>query len=432
MRTLIFGAFFFLGQFSSLQAQEERRPVHIGTGNPDFFLDVLSFQSNDSSAARIDVYTQIAIEDLQFVAGDSGFTARYGITVDILNPDGNAVIEKTWSREVHARSFDETQSRKEYSSASGSFTLLPGSYEMRAELREVETGKASTQIRKMNVQNYTESPFSVSDIMLVNRVTSEGGQSTIVPNVSGNLYDLPNGFSFFFELYNRTGADSVALTYRVLDTKEKQMYVQSERRRLEGKKSEVIAKIDSARFPTGTYHLEVDAQTIQNSDTLTACKAKKSRHFVMRWGSVPLTLVDLNLAIKQTKYIASSKEYNAMTDAPTFEQKQKLFQEFWRKRDPSQGAQRNINMEEYYSRVQYANEHFSHFTEGWRTDMGMAFILLGAPSAVDRHPFEIDSKPYEIWSYYEFNSQIIFIDENGFGDYRLVTPIGDLVQRANR
>ena len=68
------------------------------------------------------------------------------------------------------------------------------------------------------------------------------------------------------------------------------------------------------------------------------CKAEKSRHFVMRWGSVPLTLADLDLAIKQTKYIASSKEYNIMTDASTFEQKQKLFQEFWRKRDPRPGC----------------------------------------------------------------------------------------------
>ena len=116
--------------------------------------------------------------------------------------------------------------RKKYSSASGSFTLLPGSYEMHAELREAESGKTSTQIRKMKVQNYTEPPFSLSDIMLVDRVTSERGQSMISPNVSGNLYDLPHGFSFFFELYNRTGADSVALTYRVVDTKENQMYVQ--------------------------------------------------------------------------------------------------------------------------------------------------------------------------------------------------------------
>jgi len=149
----------------------------------------------------------------------------------------------------------------------------------------------------------------------------------------------------------------------------------------------------------------------------------------MRWVSVPTTLAEIDLAIRQAKYIATSKEYEAMADAPTLEEKEKLFTEFWKKRNPSPGFSRNQAMEEYYNRVQYSNDHFSHFIDGWRTDMGMVFITLGAPGSVDRHPFEIDSKPYEIWTYYDYNRQVIFVDESGFGDYRLQTPIWDLVQR---
>ncbi len=432
MRRLFLSAFFFFAQFGFLRAQVDNRSDYVPIGIPAFYLDAMSFRSNDSSSSRIDIYTEVPFEVLQFAATDSGFVARYEITIDILNGDGNGIFEKTWNKEIYVRMFDETQSRGEFSPAMGSFTLAPGSYEMHVELREKESGKAFAQVRKMDVPNYAVTPFSVSDIMLVNRVKTERGQSTIVPNVSGNLYDLPHGFSFFFELYNKTGADSVALTYQVFDKKENRVYVHSEHRRLDGKKSEVIAAIDSARFPVGAYFLEVDAQTIPNADTVVTYLAEKRRDFVMRWGSVPTTLVDIDLAIKQTKYIASSKEYNAMADATTLEEKQKLFQEFWRKRNPSPGMQHNIKMEEYYSRVQYANEHFSHFTEGWRTDMGMAYIILGAPSSVDRHPFEGDSKPYEIWNYYDFDKQIVFVDESGFGDYRLITPIWDLVQRANK
>ncbi|MGA7160125.1 MAG: GWxTD domain-containing protein [Bacteroidota bacterium] len=431
MRTFILCVIFLISQFISLRAQEERRAEHLVTDNPDYYLDAMSFRSDDSSAARIDIYAQVPFNELQFVTVDSGFIARYEITIDILTLDGNAVLEKTWNQEVHVHMFDETQSRKEYSTTAGSFKLAPDDYEMRAELREGDSRKASLQTRKIHVQNYAETPFSVSDIMLVNEVTKEGKQSTIVPNVSGNLYDLPHGFSFFFELYNQAGADSAALTYRVFDRKEKLIYTQSEHRRLDGKKSEVIAKIDSARFPAGSYHLDITAETIRNSDSAPTYKSEKRRDFVMRWGSVPLTMDDLELAIKETKYIASSKEYNAMMDAPTLVEKQKLFREFWSKRDPSEGAQRNINMDEYYSRVQYSNDHFSHFIEGWRTDMGMVFILFGAPNTIDRHPFEIDSKPYEVWTYYDINTQIVFLDETGFGDYRLVTPIWDLVQHTN-
>jgi hypothetical protein len=80
-------------------------------------------------------------------------------------------------------------------------------------------------------------------------------------------------------------------------------------------------------------------------------------------------------------------------------------------------------MEQYYARVEYANKHFSHFMEGWRTDMGMVYIMFGPPSNVERHPFDIDSKPYEVWAYYDLNYQFVFVDSTGFGDYRLITPI---------
>ncbi len=53
----------------------------------------------------------------------------------------------------------------------------------------------------------------------------------------------------------------------------------------------------------------------------------------------------------------------------------------------------------------------------------MVFIILGPPNNVDRHPFEYDSKPYEVWEYYNLSKNFVFVDETGFGDYRLVTPM---------
>jgi hypothetical protein len=52
--------------------------------------------------------------------------------------------------------------------------------------------------------------------------------------------------------------------------------------------------------------------------------------------------------------------------------------------------------------------------------MGMVFIILGEPNDVERHPFEQGAKPYQIWYYYQQDRRFIFIDETGFGDYRLV------------
>ncbi len=103
---------------------------------------------------------------------------------------------------------------------------------------------------------------------------------------------------------------------------------------------------------------------------------------------------------------------------------------FWKKRDPNPNTPRNEKMEEYYARVDYANKHFSHYIDGWRTDMGMVYIMFGAPNNVDRHPFDLDAKPYEIWAYYDLNYSFVFVDQTGFGDYRLETPVWDVWNRV--
>ncbi len=82
-------------------------------------------------------------------------------------------------------------------------------------------------------------------------------------------------------------------------------------------------------------------------------------------------------------------------------------------------------MEEYFARVDYANEKFKTHREGWKTDMGMVFIIFGVPDNIDRHPFELGDPPYEIWDYYAINRRFIFVDESGFGEYRSVYPIWD-------
>ena len=38
------------------------------------------------------------------------------------------------------------------------------------------------------------------------------------------------------------------------------------------------------------------------------------------------------------------------------------------------------------------------------------------------HPFEINSKPYEVWYYNALNRRFVFVDYTGFGDYELVEP----------
>jgi GWxTD domain-containing protein len=115
----------------------------------------------------------------------------------------------------------------------------------------------------------------------------------------------------------------------------------------------------------------------------------------------------------------------AFKKAVTPDEKLRLWNDFWLKRDPTPGTPENEAKREYYRRIEYANVHFSILRkEGWLTDRGMVYITYGEPDQIEDHPFDIDSKAYQIWDYYQASDvrRFLFIDEWGDGDYRLQYP----------
>ena len=143
--------------------------------------------------------------------------------------------------------------------------------------------------------------------------------------------------------------------------------------------------------------------------------------FKILWQNLPDYIMDLQMAIKQLKHIATDEEYDHLMNAPPSRQQQ-LFNQFWKKKDLTPSTAANEKMEEYYRRVRYANMQFRGYREGWRSDMGKIYIIFGPPTDIERHPFSVNTKPYEIWYYYDLNRQFIFVDNEGFGEYRLKTP----------
>ena len=421
MRPLLFCILFSSAVFAQVEA---RQPVLTMS---EFFVDALNFSTGDSLTSRVDVYVQIPYDVLQFVKAGDQYVAKYEITMNFLNDNNSSVSEKIWTEEVKVSSFDYTGSKKAYSLTQRSAEVPPGSYTLKVRLHDNESGKNLPVLKKITTENYSTLSLAISDVMLVSRLATEGQRQTLVPNISGNIGENNNSFSIFFEVYASNPDDSLEFHYVISDAKGKQLLTKNHPYKMHGERGQVIARFDSTRYATGAYSINIEARSV-----LTNTKSqvvKKERSFVVRWGDMPISISDLDLAIRQMRYITKDEEYSKIIEAKTDEEKRTLFDNFWKKRDPNINTPRNEFMEEYYNRVAYANEHFSHYQPGWKTDMGMVFILFGSPNNVERHPFEINSKPYEVWSYYDFSRNVVFVDESGFGDYRLATQIWDLIQQ---
>ena len=134
-------------------------------------------------------------------------------------------------------------------------------------------------------------------------------------------------------------------------------------------------------------------------------------------------ITNIDLALKQMKYIIDD-DHHGKSKRRLKKDKENHFYALWKKMDPTPRTEHNELMEEYYRRVSYSNENFDGWKDGWETDRGMIYILFGPPDQVERtNPSMANSTLYQVWSYYKINKQFVFKDQNGFGDFRLESPM---------
>ncbi len=107
---------------------------------------------------------------------------------------------------------------------------------------------------------------------------------------------------------------------------------------------------------------------------------------------------------------------------------------FWNQRDPTPGTPENEYQEELMERFKYVNEFFGRSTtrEGWRTDMGRFYMILGPPASIERYEATLGLVPCQAWSYYgdrdkELPPQfiLVFYQRGGVGEYKLYDPVSD-------
>jgi GWxTD domain-containing protein len=411
-------------------AQVEVSGVTPETSEISFFVDAVSFASQTGAGSRLDVFTQVGYDALSFVKRDELYAAAYEMTISIFDSTNTLVSEKLWTEEVKGVSFERSVSPGLSSVSQRAFEVKPGNYSLRVVMRDKESGISRRVTRQILVSDFFKPDFSLSDIMLLSRVGMQGEKRSITPNISSNVGSIADAFFAYIEVYNTRKLDSVRFVTDVLNKKGERTLRVDTLVSLNPGRNERILRIPHASLPLGDFKLLVKARPVHESpDEDTSSLATTNRQIIVRWSGLSRSVKDLDLAIEQVRYIAKDDELSLLKDAKTQEEKQARFMAFWKKRDPNPNTPRNERMEEYYARVEYANKQFRHYVDGWRTDMGMVYIIFGAPNNVDRHPFEVDSKPYEVWAYYEINYSFVFIDQTGFGDYRLETPIWEVWQR---
>lgn len=385
-----------------------------------YFQDFLSFTSDKADLSRLDVYVQVPYKNLKFSKSSQGFTAKYSLTASVFDSSGSKmIVEKTWNETINVIDYNASTSKENYNLSKRSFDLTSGIYKIKTMLTDKDSRQEATGENIFEIKDFKKN-ISLSDLLLISRIDSK---NNIFPNVNRNYPSSKNKIQIYFETYLKDSINNnITLNISVINSDNQNIHTESESRNLKPGTNQIIYSLKEFEFDLGVYNLRV---AIVDSTGKEITYSSKS--FYSHWRGLPVVIKDIDKAISQTVYIASPEELDQMEDGENVQDKTKRFLEFWKKKDPSPNNDENEIFDEYFRRIIFSNENFSNYTEGWRSDRGMVYTILGPPNNVDRHPFEYDSKPYEVWEYYDLNRSFIFVDQTGFGDYRLVTPLsGDL------
>jgi GWxTD domain-containing protein len=118
------------------------------------------------------------------------------------------------------------------------------------------------------------------------------------------------------------------------------------------------------------------------------------------------------------RYFPPSEALDSLRKAPAAE-RGRLWKVFWRSTDPNTATPNHEDLDIYFARIALANARFrEEGLPGWRTDRGEAMVRLGDPDEV------FDASPQSEgrlirWGYTQFQLVLYFVDETGFGRFRL-------------
>ncbi len=353
----------------------------------------------------IELYLNAITKSLTFVRSGSGFGAFYEVSVTLRDRETrNIVAERTWVDTTWYAQYASTQ-RTDQILESRWLRTVPGDYLLIVQVEDRNTGKSFRRSLRVVVPDIADRRPSIGRILLQSR--------------------HPNGpFHPVVEFYLPMNIDSLradVYLYNIPDSAQQQVTVSMVKFRTDtlpasppyamsyasqwvplGFGTMSLDKVDTLRcdtvsvrtdtsgssasyvfpsLPKGIYMLTMRALVPHTGSRPGDTVLVTHRFFSLQGPGFPRPTT-LNELAEEMVYILTDKEMKYLQTSSSEQEKRHRFDSLWLSfvHDPTAAASL---IKRYYSRVEEANEYFTSVKEGWKTDRGMMYIMLGPPVGTD-------------------------------------------------
>ena len=365
--------------------------------------DIETVQAHGDSLSAVDLFLSIPFPSLIFEKAGGGFRSRCEITARLSDrSSGQPVEEVAWAETTFVERYEATQ-------GSGPVMIRkrigvpPGSYRADVTLEDVIGARKAIRAQSVTVADLADVRPALGRIMLI--AGKRGGApipqiSFFVParndstGCTVGAYNFPATSDSRFEIcVLRFVTDtSVALPphfYSILpippghslidfDTPDTAYHAW---RTVRAAHRDELPEFQIPPLRQGMYRIAITAATRMPGGADTMLSADRSYSIRGPGFPRPVTFGEL---IDAAVYLATVKEMTALRRAPGPEEQRKNFEAFWLSftGDP---ARASVLIRKYYGRVEEANRLFTIVREGWKTDRGMLYCVLGPPAEINNH-----------------------------------------------
>lgn len=412
-----------------------------------FFNFDYSVFKGEGEKSILEIYYSVNQHSLLYTQNGSNYEGGALLDITITNLSDNSI---TYSNLFKSPSIVNDTSKNNNQKLIGqvNYLLGQGKYELKIKGTDfADSLKYDVFEQEVAIDNISSTNVTISDIELASSIKkSENTNSPfykntleIIPNPSSLFGMNLNELNYYFEIYGLTESnisDVFYFNYSVYNLNNTIVISKDKKVERKSESKADFGKIIIDSLDRGSYKFVVTISDSLKNFNLT----KEKKFFIYQDGNnneivtesddflksifITKTEDEIDDEYEKVYYISSKKFKDRYEQLSNLNDKKKLLYEFWKSQDSNPETQALETRTAYLKRVDEANRQFKEaYVEGWKTDRGRIYIIYGKPEDVERHPFESQTKSYEIWNYHsvEGGAECVFVEyQNSLNDYRLV------------
>lgn len=358
---------------------------------------------DDDDLPGVDLTVDIVKGSLVYRSTDGVFSASVQLTIQVyqtINRENILIQNRNQILEV-----TDTDQRIVDSGEVASYTeriqLLPGNYEILVSVVDESSGNQSVRRTQTSIPDPESDQVGITSVLLLGKINNN--DEGFIPITTYFVQSRFDSLKFQFQVTRPElnfdtqiimglytfNADSLharelagippspgSIAYKGIEY-QRVNEIFSTSRTLRSETGNILIEYITPILPSANYRFEVNVTNMDsNGSTLF-----KAREFNITTPFFP-SVRNVQEFAEPLAYLMGRREYERLMQIKDADSLKTAIDLFWLSGMRNSNRAKQV-IELYYSRVEQANKQFSNFKEGWKTDMGMVFILMGPPFYVE-------------------------------------------------